>query len=306
MAKTVCTGVVIPLITPFDEDFQIDFPTLDSLVEFTVSRGVHGLFVAGSAGMGPVMSVEQRKAVCESVVRKVARRVPVIVMVGAADTPTTVELGEHAKKVGADAIASLAPYYYSDHTDNEILYHFKKLGDAVNLPTYIYENSRYTGITIKPPLARKIVETTPSICGIKVSHGTLEEVLRYVDALPKETGVFSGPILNLFPGYYFGIKGSVSPPTSMVPELAVSFWNAVVERRYEESIKQAGRILSVVSVLMGSGTNKLRPYLETVARMRGLPIKRYPRWETDRLTQKEISDLQLILENVGLSPKMVA
>ena len=248
MAKTVTSGVVIPLITPFDEDYQVDFPVLDSLVEFTVSSGVHGLFVAGSAGMGPVMTVEQRKAVCEATVRKVAHRVPVIVQVGAADTPTTIELGEHARKTGADAISSLAPYYYSDHTDNEIIYHFKKLGDSVDLPIYIYENSRYTGITIKPALAKKIAEATPSICGIKVSHGTLEEVLRYVDALPKDTGVFSGPILNLFPGYYFGIKGSVSPPTSMVPELAVSFWNAVAERRYEESVKQAGRILSVVSV----------------------------------------------------------
>jgi dihydrodipicolinate synthase/N-acetylneuraminate lyase len=306
MARSVTTGIVIPLITPFDENYHVDLHALESVVELTVRAGVHGLFVAGSAGMGPVMSVEERKAVCESSVKKVAHRVPVIVQIGAPDIQTTIELAKHAQEAGADALGCLPPYYYSDHSDTEVLNHFRKLADSVELPIYIYQNIRYTGIDIKPSLAKRIAEAVPSVCGIKVSHGSLEEVLRYVQALPKETAVFSGPILNLASGHQLGIKGSINPPTSIFPELAVAYWNAVVGGKYDEVSKLTMQIWSVLTIFMGSGTSKLRSYLEYAAQLRGLQIKHYPRWETDKLSEKDRSDVRAILTNLGLIATVTA
>jgi 4-hydroxy-tetrahydrodipicolinate synthase len=306
MARSVCSGIVIPLITPFDDTYQVDLEALDSLVDFSIGSGVHGLFLAGSSGMGPVLNVAERKAVCESGVRRAGHRVPVIVMVGAPDTETTIELGQHAKRTGADAIASLPPYYYTDHSESEVLKHFRKLADSVDLPIYIYQNPRYTGIDIKASLAKQIAETIPSICGIKVSHGSLDDVLRYVKAMPKETGVFSGPLLNLFPGYQLGIRGSISPPTSLFPELAVSYWNSIVNERYEETLRLAKQVWPVVSLMMGGGTGKLRSYLAMVAKQRGLPVKHYPRWETDGLSEKDVSDIQALLSNLGLVKTVAA
>ena len=74
------------------------------------------------------MTVQPRKAVCEATVRKVAHRVPVIVQVGAADAPTTDRAGRTCKRKRGRCNFITGTVLLLDHTDNEIIYHFKKLG----------------------------------------------------------------------------------------------------------------------------------------------------------------------------------
>ena len=124
MAKTVCEGILVPLITTFDHQGELDVPVLQEMAEFLVRSGVHGLFILGSAGQGPVMTMAQRQRAAEAVIQQVRGRVPVVTHVGCADTGATVELALHAKAFGSSAIAVIPPYYYSDHTEFEILEHF--------------------------------------------------------------------------------------------------------------------------------------------------------------------------------------
>ena len=105
-----------------------------------IERGVHGLFVLGSTGMGPVMTTEQRIAAAEFVVKQVRRRVPVIMHVGTADVQTTVALAKHADGLGVDAVAAVPPFYYTDHTPWEITAHFKTIAAAVKSPLFLYDN----------------------------------------------------------------------------------------------------------------------------------------------------------------------
>jgi dihydrodipicolinate synthase/N-acetylneuraminate lyase len=70
-------GIFIPLITPFHDDGEVDFDALAEVTEFMIERKVHGLFVIGSTGMGPVMTTEQRIKTAEFAVNQVRRRVPV-------------------------------------------------------------------------------------------------------------------------------------------------------------------------------------------------------------------------------------
>ena len=102
-------GIFIPLITPFHDDGEVDFEALSEVTEFMIERGVNGLFVLGSTGMGPVMTTEQRIAAAEFVVKQVRRRLPVIMHVGTADVQTTVALAKHADGLGVDAVAAYPP-----------------------------------------------------------------------------------------------------------------------------------------------------------------------------------------------------
>ena len=85
-------GVLIPVITPFNEDSTVDQVVLRELIDFYLKTRVHGLFVLGSSGQGPALSIEERGMVAEIIIEQVAGRVPVIVHVGCADTPSTVQL----------------------------------------------------------------------------------------------------------------------------------------------------------------------------------------------------------------------
>ena len=150
-------GVLLPIITPFDEKIQVDEQIMRALVDFHIKAGVQGLFVLGSTGQGPAMTIEERKHAAAIALDQAKSRVPVVIHVGTADAQSTVELAEHAAAHKADAVAIVPPYYYSDHTEFEIVAHYKAVAKAVPLPIFIYENPKYSGISIPPGLAVRIL-----------------------------------------------------------------------------------------------------------------------------------------------------
>jgi dihydrodipicolinate synthase/N-acetylneuraminate lyase len=135
-------GVLLPIITPFDEKVRVDEQMMRALVDFHIKAGVQGLFVLGSTGQGPAMTIEERKQTAAIALDQAKSRVPVIIHVGTADTQSTVELVEHAAAHKANAVAIVPPYYYSDHTEFEIIAHYTAVANAVPLPIFIYENPK--------------------------------------------------------------------------------------------------------------------------------------------------------------------
>ena len=101
-------GLFTALLTPFDGKGRADAGKAADLVRFQVSKGADGIYVCGSTGLGPMLGVDERKSLAEAAVGA-AGRVPVVVQVGCADTPSTVLLAKHAEKAGAYAVASLTP-----------------------------------------------------------------------------------------------------------------------------------------------------------------------------------------------------
>ena len=104
------TGVYPAVITPFDETGEVDTKKLTAYTEYLCGK-VDGLFVGGSYGSGPIMTVQQRKTVAETVMSVAKGSVPVILMIGCTDTNSTIELAKHAQRVGADAVAAVTPHF---------------------------------------------------------------------------------------------------------------------------------------------------------------------------------------------------
>src|SRR4029079_4017939 len=110
-------GVLLPIITPFDEKVRVDEQMMRQLVDFHIKAGVQGLFVLGSTGQGPAMSTEERKRTAAIALDQAKSRTTVVIHVGTPATDSTVELAEHAAANKADAVAIVPPYYYSDHSE---------------------------------------------------------------------------------------------------------------------------------------------------------------------------------------------
>ena len=102
-------GMLAPIPGVFDGKGEPDLPMMEKLTEWYLDAGVHGFFVLGSQGQGPASRIDQRKAVAEAVIRKVNGRGPVGVQVGAVEPYTCIELGTHAKEIGADGIGVVGP-----------------------------------------------------------------------------------------------------------------------------------------------------------------------------------------------------
>jgi len=150
LRKTV-KGLVMPIPAVFDGKGEPDLPMVEKLTDWYLDCGVHGFFVLGSQGQGPACRIDQRKAVAETIVRRVNKRVPVIVQVGAVEPYTSIELGLHAKEIGADGIGVVGPYYYSDRNEWELIEHYKVVDKAVGMPMLLYNNPEYSGYPIPQP-----------------------------------------------------------------------------------------------------------------------------------------------------------
>ena len=290
-------GVLLPIITPFDDKVRVDEQIMRALVDFHIKAGVQGLFVLGSTGQGPAMTIEERKQTAAIALDQARSRVPVIIHVGTADAQSTVELAEHAAAHKADAVAIVPPYYYSDHTEFEIVAHYKAVANAVPLPIFIYENPKYSGISIPPALAVRMKEHVPMLKGIKVAYGQ-GALLEYVRLLP-DVSVFTGNA-DLFGLVPFGVAGMINPPTSFVPELCVELFNALDRKDYAEAVKAQKRVDTAARLVAARLRKYGRVPLQEVFRMRGFAVKRFPKWETEQMPKDEISKLERELRTEGI------
>jgi dihydrodipicolinate synthase/N-acetylneuraminate lyase len=290
-------GVLLPLITPFDEKVRIDEEVMRQLVDFHIRADVQGLFVLGSTGQGPAMTTKERKQAAAIALDQAGARVPVVIHVGTPDTGTTVELAEHAAAHKADAVAIVPPYYYSDHTEYEIVAHYRAIARAVPLPIFIYENPKYSGISISPGLTVRMKEQVPALKGIKVAYGQ-GALLEYVRLLP-DVSVFTGNA-DLFGLVPFGLAGMINPPTSFVPELCVELFEALDRQDYPRAVIAQKRV-DTAARLVGSRLRKYgRVPLQEVFRMRGFAVKRFPKWETEQMPIEEVAKLERELRDAGI------
>ena len=290
-------GVLLPIITPFDEKVRIDEEIMRELIDFHIGAGVHGLFVLGSTGQGPAMSTEERKTTAAVAINQAKERVPVVIHVGTADTQSTVELAEHAAENKASAVAIVPPYYYSDHSEYEIIAHYKAVAKAVPLPIFIYENPKYSGISVPPGFAVRMKQQVPTLKGIKVAYGQ-GALLEYVRLLP-DVSVFTGNA-DLFGLVPFGLAGMINPPTSFVPELCVELFKALDGKDYPRAVEAQKRVDTAARLVAAQLRKYGRVPLREVFRMRGINVKRFPKWETEPMPKDEVMKLERELKTAGI------
>lgn len=299
MRDKLLRGVLIPLPTVFLDDGTVDIKAMEEIVEFYVGSGIHGLFVNGSFGMGPAMSTEQRKQVAELVANKLNGRLPFIVHCGTVDVYSAIELTAHAKSIGALASALLPPYYYSDHTEYEIIEHFRFVAESVDMPLMIYDNPKYSGIDMGVGRVLKIKEAVPQIRAIKLNIMTNEKALSYIRSLPEDIAVFPTVASSLLASYPRRFDGYMNPPTCHLPELQAAYWNAVDKEDWKGAATYHWKLSEIEDVITQLWqTNGRAPFKEAM-KLRGLPIKMFPRWPIMDLTEEQLNTLYERHKDVG-------
>lgn len=303
-------GLLAPIPGVFDGKGEPDLAMMERLVDFYLDAGVHGFFVLGSQGQGAACRIDQRKAIAETVVKRIDGRVPVILQVGAADPYTSIELGAHAKSIGADAIGIVGPYYYSDRNEWELIEQHKEVDAATGLPILLYNNPQYSGYPTPPAMMKKLKEAMPNVFGSKLANGNLGQAKQYLRVLGSDFVIFV-PINMMIPGMQVGVAGSIAagPPVT-VPEAGVQ----LIEAIWAEDFIRAQK-LQVLLIEHSDRTAVLRQYgrrttLEGL-RIRGLDVKEYPRWTTKPMTAEHLKLYedcikQLLDELAQLSPTAVA
>ena len=278
------SGMFLPVPTPFEEDGSIDTAMFQEIIDYYIAAGVDALMTAGSFGNGPAMSQEERKALTDIAIQRVRGRVPLVVHCGTADPYTSIDLAKHALAGGADGVAFVGPYYYADHSPDEVRMHFRQVGRAIKAPIMLYNNPKYQGYPIGPELLAKLRDDSPQIFGAKLAMGGVADVHLHRMVLGEDFAVFalSG---SLFPGMLIGQTGAISPPLAALPELGVQLVRAIRERDFERARELQVAVLEFEGALRDPAVRKLagRGVQAASLRQLGFKIKKYPRWETGQL-----------------------
>ena len=238
-------GVIAVVLTPFDKEENIDYSALERLIEFMLSKGIHGLFPCGSFSLGPLMSPGERKKVLEFTVKVNRNRVPIIAQIGAINTQTAVELARHAQSLEVDAIASIPPFYIP--TDEEAVYaHFKDIIEAVDIPVYAY-NNLWTGRIISPELLKRLVKL--GYQGMKDAGENFPLYCQYLWESPASFNLLMGTEKLALPALTMGARGFTSGTVNAFPELNVELFRLFKEGKLDQAAKLQQKILKLVEIL---------------------------------------------------------
>lgn len=149
-------GTYTVLITPLTADGQhVDVPALKKLVNWQIEQGIHGLIPLGSTGEFLSLTPDERQLVIETCVNTAAKRVPVLIGTGAEWTDECVRLSREAQTMGADGVMIIPPFY-SSPTDDELFTHYRKVGEAIDIPIMVYNNPATANVDLKPELVARL------------------------------------------------------------------------------------------------------------------------------------------------------
>lgn len=165
-------GLWPAMLTPLNAEGHPALGEAEKLVELFVRQKLDGIYLLGSTGQGPLLSVTDRQAVTECVVKAAAGRIPVMVHVGAVSTDDSVALARHASKVGAGSISSVGPIYYRPSADG-VFEHYHRIGTAGELPFYVYHLSINNTLSLG---GREYVDRLlgiPNVAGMKFTERDL-------------------------------------------------------------------------------------------------------------------------------------
>jgi len=263
-------GIIPPVLTTFDSEGNVDEKSYLNLIDF-LSKKVHGLFVCGTYGGGPLMTVDERKKVTELAIEGAAGRVPVIAHIGSSNPNDIFELAKHAEHAGAKAVATVVPFYFP-YSQDDIVRFFNKLIQTTELPVFIYNNPKTTGVTIDIETLKKLRDV--GLYGIKDS--TFDLLYFYSVKFNMEMDNFcyiSGTEAFIMPSIPLGADAAICGLANALPEPVVELYQKSFEGDYEKALELQLRV------------NKLReiqhyaqsiPAIHAMLKMRGIDPG-YPR-----------------------------
>lgn len=290
MLENAPAGIVTALVTPFRNDESIDFERWESVIEHLIACGIDGLFAVGTGGEFYAMTEAERRDAMRFVIRKVNGRVPVYAHVGAITTRESVALARHAEEEGADYLVAVTPYYVRP-TDDEIVRHFQEICAAVKLPIFAYNIPARTGVTLTPPVVRRIVESRPNFIGLKDSSGKLEQVR---DWLALGICVFMGSDNLIYPALEQGCAGAVAACSNVAPKLFVQLFQAWKNGDFSE----AERLQGLAAELRGAlRLTAAHPLIKEAMALGGLPAG-VPRRPAGLISDQELAGLRSIIEKL--------
>ncbi len=244
-------GSLVALVTPMNPDGEIDYQSLDNLIDWHIQEGTNGIVSVGTTGESATIDFSEHIDVISHTVKYVDKRVPVIAGTGANSTSEAIDLTKEAKKVGADCALLVTPYYNKPNQKG-LITHYTKIANSVEIPQMLYNVTSRTACDLIPESV-EILSKHQNIIGIKEA---LNDQTRMKDLvkLTKDDGlnyfyIFSGDDGSFLDLLMLGGHGVISVAANVVPSNISNICRDFFGDGIKISIKENKRLSNLYDLL---------------------------------------------------------
>ena len=215
--RNVLKGTGVALITPFKQNFEIDFNALEKLINYDINNGCEYLVSLGTTGETPTLTEAEKNAIIYFTYDVVKERVPVVVGVGGNNTKEVCSNLEHYPLHKAAAVLSASPYYNKPSQEG-IFQHYKALAETSPKPVILYNVPGRTGSNISAATTLRLAEEVENIAGIKEASGNMIQCMHILKDRPERFLVVSGDDHITLPLIACGMDGVISVAANCFPK----------------------------------------------------------------------------------------
>ena len=228
-------GSLVALVTPMEEGGEVDYKSLEKLIDWHINQGTNGIVSVGTTGESATLDVDEHLQVIKHTVEHVNSRVPVIAGTGANSTSEALELTQESKQNGADFALIVTPYY-NKPTQKGLISHYTKLANEVDIPQILYNVPSRTACDILPETV-KILSTHNNIVGIKEAVDSKERIddLIAISSNNQNFQLFSGDDPSFIKMIQKGGDGVISVAANVVPNKISEICKLVEEKKHDEA-----------------------------------------------------------------------
>ena len=216
MTKVDLSGLGVALITPFNNNGDIDQGALSELIEHLVQNGVDYIVALGTTAETPTLSKREQDEVVRFIVEKVQGRIPVVKGVGGNCTAEVAEEMHSCDTAGISAFLSVVPYY-NKPTQEGLYRHYCSLSKKSPLPIILYNVPGRTGVNMSAETTLRIARDCPNVIAIKEASGNLDQIKALIEGAPKGFQVISGDDAVAVPLIELGGVGVISVLGNLFP-----------------------------------------------------------------------------------------
>ena len=305
-------NIVPACITPFNEDYSVNYDMVETLVNHYIDAGVGGLFVNGSSAEFLTLTDDERKKLAEAFVSATAGRVPVVVHVGSRDLESASALAKHAESIGAEAIATLPPLDRTNSTLDDDFAWYKAVGEASSLPLYVYLRSDMGSSEVRPEEFLSRMADVPTFAGIKFGASNFHITQGIAQQTNNRINILTGPDELLLAGLVMGSDGAIGTTYNAFPSHSVAIYKNHQEGNIREAEKLQGQLGELIGELIDMGI--VLAGIKAIMRKQGLavgqcrPSAQYGMAQaahtektfTDHVTDEQVARLMKVVNAYGM------
>ena len=243
-------GSGVALVTPFNQDMQIDFDALASLVEYQIENGTDFLVVQGTTGESPTLTKAEKLDVLNEVIEINQGRCNIVYGIGGNNTAAVAESLADIPN-GVDGILSVSPYY-NKPIQKGIVAHYKIVADSTDLPIILYNVPGRTGSNVAPETTLELAEVK-NIVAVKEASGNMEQIMQIIKYRPSGFGVLSGDDNLTMPLIAAGADGVISVVANAFPALFSTMVHSAMHGELDAAREAHYKLFDVTKMFFEQG-----------------------------------------------------